>query len=126
MRLPGQIARPILLLHLMQPRRIFLTQIQNQQHRLLRQKLKPANPLLVRSIELQIAQRRVSSAPPYFRTSSSPPFIRFRIARLLPVPIHPIQPLLHHHQIAQDQLHLHIAEIARRIHRPMLMRQISS
>ncbi len=48
--------------------------------------------------------------------------IQLRALDLLAIFLQALHALLHHHQVAQDQLDLHVFEIAHRIHRAFLVR----
>ncbi len=107
--------------NLVQPRGVFFSEIQNQQHRFLGEKLKAPDALLVILIEFEIAQRDVRVERLFAADQQFEFFIEVGVAGLFAVAVHAIHALLDDSHIAEDEFGFDIVEVTRGVDRAVLV-----
>ncbi len=101
---------------------VFFADVQDEQHRLLRKELESANQLFFVRRQLQGAQRDVLFERGFAAFEQREFAIQLRALDLLAIFLQALHALFDHHQVAQNQLDLHVFQIAHRIHRAFFMR----
>ena len=121
-RAAGQRTVAVFLLALVQAAGVLFADIEHVEHRLLREELEAADALLVIGIELQLAQRLVGFEQRLAFHQQLEFAVELGILDLLAIFVQALQALLHHHEVAEDQLGLDVFQIAQRVHGALLVR----
>jgi hypothetical protein len=103
------------------PRRVLLPDVQHVQHRLLREELKAADAFLLLGAKRHGPERHVRFERGLRFLQQIELVVEIRALDLLAVLVEALQALLHHHEVAQDELRIHVVHVAGRIDGALLV-----
>ena len=118
---PGQGPVAEFALAVAQRARLLLAQVQHVEHGLLGQELEAAQALLVLAFEFELAQRLVLLEHGLGAHQEFELAVELGVLDLLAILFEPLQALLDHHEVAEDEFGFDVLQIAHGVHRALLV-----